>query len=114
MAEDRTDWAEDRTILANERTFAGWMRTGMAAVAVAIGLKAVFGDFTPTWMAKAVASLFLAAALYIFWSARQQAAATRDRMEARSAEPQSNSRMTAMAAILAFGTVAVGVILWLL
>ena len=43
-AEDRTDWAEDRTILANERTFAGWMRTGMAAIAIAVGLKAVFND----------------------------------------------------------------------
>ncbi|MDF1729557.1 MAG: DUF202 domain-containing protein, partial [Sulfitobacter sp.] len=42
LAEDRTDWAEDRTILANERTFAGWMRTGMASLAVAIGLKAVY------------------------------------------------------------------------
>ena len=45
LAENRTDWAEDRTILANERTFAGWMRTGMASLAVAIGLKAVFGGF---------------------------------------------------------------------
>ena len=61
LAEDRTHWAEDRTSLANERTFAGWMRTGMAAIGVAIGLKAVFGAFEPTWMAKAVASIFLAA-----------------------------------------------------
>ena len=59
LAEDRTHWAEDRTSLANERTFAGWMRTGMAAIGVAIGLKAVFGAFEPTWMAKAVASIFL-------------------------------------------------------
>ncbi|MEH6645142.1 MAG: hypothetical protein V7730_05485 [Sulfitobacter sp.] len=28
------------------------MRTGMAAVAVAIGLRAVFGAFEPTWLAK--------------------------------------------------------------
>lgn len=40
MAKDRTDWAEDRTALANERTFAGWMRSVMAAVAIAMGPKA--------------------------------------------------------------------------
>ena len=68
LAESRTDWAEDRTILANERTFAGWMRTGMACVAVAIGLRAVFGEFEPTWVAKAVASVFIIAALYVYLS----------------------------------------------
>jgi hypothetical protein len=35
LAEERTDWAEDRTILASERTFAGWVRTGLASLAVA-------------------------------------------------------------------------------
>ena len=74
LAEDRTDWAEDRTILANERTFAGWMRTGMAAVAVAIGLRAVFGEFEPTWVAKAVASVFIFAALYVYLAAQASAA----------------------------------------
>ncbi|MEY8838652.1 DUF202 domain-containing protein, partial [Cribrihabitans sp. XS_ASV171] len=39
MAESRTDWAEDRTLLANERTYAGWLRTGMAAVALALGTR---------------------------------------------------------------------------
>ncbi|WP_394227872.1 DUF202 domain-containing protein [Paracoccus marcusii] len=47
-AEDRTDLAEDRTILAVERTFSGWIRTGLATVAVAIGMQAVFGPFQPT------------------------------------------------------------------
>ena len=72
-SEKRTDWAEDRTVLANERTFSGWMGTGLGAIGVAIAMKAVFGAFEPTWAAKLVASMFLAAAILIFWSARNQA-----------------------------------------
>ena len=40
-AQDRTEFAEDRTLMANERTFAGWMRTGLAAVGVRAGLQRV-------------------------------------------------------------------------
>ena len=114
LAEERTDWAEDRTVLANERTFAGWMRTGMASIAVAIGLKAVFGDFEPTWVAKGVATIFLIVAIYIFWAARQQSCATRDRMTERDAKAQSTTRMTLITAVLAIGAIGVGAILWLL
>lgn len=114
MAEDRTDWAEDRTILANERTFAGWLRTGMGSIAVAVGLKAVFGDFEPTWLAKVVATIFLFAALLIFWGARRQAANTRDRLTDRSVSPVSIRHMTVLAVTFAVGAVATGVVLWAL
>lgn len=114
MAKDRTDWAEDRTILANERTFAGWMRTGMACVAIALGLKAVFGEFEPTWAAKATSSIFIAVACYIFYAARQQACATLTRMDKHVATPKSNASMTVTALTLASGAVLTGVILWYL
>lgn len=114
MAENRTDWAEDRTILANERTFAGWMRTGMAAVAIALGLKAVFGDFDPTWAAKATSSVFIAVACYIFYTARQRACATQERMNVHAAQPKSTGSMTATAAVMALGALMTGAILWLL
>lgn len=113
-AEDRTDWAEDRTILANERTFAGWMRTGMAAVAVAIGLKAVFGDFDPTWAAKAVASVFILVALLIFWTAQRSAHGTHGRLDDHTAKPQSRDNFTLIAAIMAIGSIATGAVLWAL
>ncbi|WP_299048438.1 DUF202 domain-containing protein [uncultured Tateyamaria sp.] len=114
LAEDRTDWAEDRTSLANERTFAGWMRTGMASVAVAIGLKAVFGATDPTWLAKAVASVFLLAALYIFWSARQQACASYARLSQKDAQVQGHRAFTLIAVAMTLGTLATGMILWLI
>ena len=114
LAENRTDWAEDRTILANERTFAGWMRTGMASLAVAIGLKAVFGDFDPTWAAKSVATIFVVAAVYIFWAAHDAATKTLDRLNDHHANAQPNARMKTLAVIFSFASVAVGGILWML
>ena len=113
-AEDRTDWAEDRTILANERTFAGWIRTAMACVAVAIGLKAVFGELQPTWAAKLVASIFILAALYMLWATRNRAARTAKRMDQHDARSLPTSRMTVIAALLAVASVATGAVLWVL
>lgn len=114
LAEERTDWAEDRTMLANERTFGGWMRTGMASVALALGLKAVFGAFEPTWVPRLVSSIFILVALLIFWAARRNAVAMMGRLNAHVAEPASTSRMTAITATLSFGAAATGVILWYL
>jgi putative membrane protein len=114
LAKDRTDWAEDRTILANERTFAGWMRTGMASLAVAIGLRAVFGAFEPTWAAKLVATIFVIAAVYIFWAAHASATKTLDRLHDHHANAQPNRRMQLMAVIFSVASIAVGVILWML
>ena len=114
LAENRTDWAEDRTILANERTFAGWMRTGMASLAVAIGLKAVFGEFDPTWAAKGVATIFVVAAIYIFWAAHDAATKTLDRLNDHHANAQPNRRMRALSIIFSLASVAVGIILWML
>jgi putative membrane protein len=114
LAEDRTNWAEDRTILANERTFAGWMRTGMASLAVAIGLKAVFGEFDPTWAAKAVSTIFICAAVYIFWAAHDTATKTLDRLTDHHANAQPNRRMRTLAVIFSVASVAVGGILWML
>ncbi|MGK7753572.1 MULTISPECIES: YidH family protein [unclassified Roseovarius] len=111
-AEERTDWASDRTILANERTFNSWMGTGLGAVAVAIGLKAVFGEFEPTWAAKAVASAFLGIAIVVFWAARIQARKTMRRMENHDAAPMPTRNFTLLASLMTLATLATGAILW--
>ncbi|MBL3701122.1 DUF202 domain-containing protein [Sulfitobacter sp. BDSS02] len=113
-AENRTDWAEDRTLQANERTFAGWMRTGMASVALALGLRALFGAFEPTWLAKTVASIFLLIAIGIFWTARRNASKTLERLNDHRAEPLTARNFTLLAAGLTVGALATGVLLWLL
>lgn len=113
-AERRTDWAEDRTILANERTFAAWMRTGMACVGVALGLKAVFGSTEHPLIAKAVAELFIVTAIIIFGSAARRSYLAQKRIDEHDTHAQSHIGMIVTAASLTFGAMAAGVILWLL
>ena len=111
-SEQRTKWSEDRTIMANERTFSSWMGTGLGAIGVAIGMKAVFGAFEPTWAAKAIASIFIAAAVVVFWSARRQACKTRERLRDNDVEPVSTLSFTILASIMTIGALGTGAILW--
>ena len=111
-AEARTKWSEDRILLASERTYSSWMSTGMGAVGVAIGFKAVFGAFDPTWVAKLVATIFLGAAILIFWAARDQACRTHQRLSENDTATQSPRQFTIVATILITGTIGVGAVLW--
>ncbi|PWJ12091.1 YidH family protein [Jannaschia seohaensis] len=113
-AEERTDWAEDRTVLANERTFAGWMRTGMAAIAIAVGLRAVFNAAEPTWLPKLVATVFIGAALTIFWSAWRNATRGHKRLSTHATHEQDTRFFATLAATFSIGAMAVGAILWTL
>ena len=113
-SETRTDWAEDRTIMANERTFASWIGAGMGALGLAIALQAVFGPFEPTWLAKLVASLFLLVAVVLFWSARNKARKTYDRLTEHAAEARQTRDFTGISVLLTLGAVGIGTILWLI
>jgi putative membrane protein len=112
LAQARTDWAEDRTILANERSFASWMRTGLACLAVALGLKALFRPFEPTWMARSVAEIFVLAALVIFWLAYRRAVQTRVRMSEHAANGQSRHAMATISGLMVLGALGTGALLW--
>ena len=114
LAEERTDFAEDRTILANERTYAGWIRTGLAAVGVGVGFNALFGRLEPEWVPKVIATLLLAIAVVIFLAAERRACAVLSRLsthEVKAARPQV-VRLIAWALIAA--TAALIAAFWLL
>ena len=113
-AEDRTDWAEDRTRLAAERTYAGWVRTGLTTVVVALALQAVFGPFEPTWIPKLVATAFLISALIIFIAAWEEARRSCHSLRTWDSAAQPAWRIAVLSALMAAGTVAIGVVLWLL
>ena len=49
-ADRRTALAVDRTVLAAERTYAAWVRTGLTALASAVGARALLGDTVPHWL----------------------------------------------------------------
>lgn len=112
--EHRTEWAEDRTLMASERTFNSALGTALGCIGVAIGLHAVFGALTPAWLPKSVATLFLALALLITWTARARAIHTRRRLRQHIAETEPPSTITAIALSVSLGTLVLDVILWLI
>jgi putative membrane protein len=81
LAEARTDLAEDRTVLANERTFAGWLRTGFAAVGIGLGFQVLFQAMQPPWVPKAIATAFLLAGIYVIVIAERRACAVLSRFD---------------------------------
>jgi len=113
-AERRTDWAEDRTIMANERTFAGWMRTGLAAVGIALGFNALFGMLEPAWLPKALATGFILAAIAIFFAAQAKAAKVADRLECHKARPMRGATLRLIAAALIVASAGLVAAIWLL
>jgi putative membrane protein len=88
------------------------MGTGLGAVGIAIALRAVFGAVEPTWVAKAIASTFLAIAILIYWMAQRQAKKTLSRLSQNDAETQPTSAFTRLATAMTIATVATGAVLW--
>ena len=112
LAEERTDWAEDRTIMANERTFASWTGGGMGAIGLALAFKALFGDFEPTWVAKAIAQIPLLAAVVLFWSARAKACNTIDRLTERQVTTTKKGTLTLITGLMTATALGTGYVLW--
>ncbi|MEE4154678.1 MAG: DUF202 domain-containing protein [Erythrobacter sp.] len=100
FAESRTDFAEDRTVLAAERTFAGWMRTGLAAVGIGLGFHALFGKMEPAWLPKAIATCFVIGGLIIFALAERNAKKVLDRLDTHSVEPLQPMNLQLVAGLM--------------
>ncbi|MDP8994503.1 MAG: DUF202 domain-containing protein [Pseudomonadota bacterium] len=114
LAEDRTDLAEDRTVLANERTFAGWMRTGLAAVGVGVGFNALFNRLEPPWVPKAIATAILVLAIFIFVAAERRACKVAERMSTHQVKTVGVPNLRLITGGLVLGTVALIAAIWLL
>ena len=114
LAEDRTDWAEDRTILALERTFAGWMRTSFAAIAIGIGFRALFGEFDPPWLAKAIATMFIALAIVFAIGAERRACRSFERLSSHAIDSPRLPNIKWIAYAISTGAALLIVALWVL
>ncbi|MDA8708186.1 DUF202 domain-containing protein [Hellea sp.] len=104
--------AEDRTIMANERTFAGWMRTGIAAMGIALGFNAVFGKVEPNWVPKLVATGFLLVAMFIFVSAYLRSAKVFERLNTHSIERVSRGSILILASVMVAGAIMLICAVW--
>ena len=114
LARERTDFAEDRTVLANERTFASWFRTGFASVAIGVGFQALFLKMEPSWVPKAIATLFLVLGIYVFVAAERRACQVLKRLSTHEVKEFSNSRLRIMVFVASAGVVALIAALWFL
>ena len=110
--DDKTRLAEDRTVLAVERTYAAWARTGMTAVAVAIGLRVTFDGSEPPWLPKVVSTVFVAAALYVFYAAWKQVVNGGSRLSGHAIETSPSSRYAISSIGFATGALIAGGFLW--
>lgn len=111
-AEDRTDWAEDRTVQATERTYAGWLRTAFAAIGIGLGFRALFGDFDPPWLAKAIATGFILIGAVVAWSAQHNACGTLSRLNPHDIKAPRTLHMRWLSYLVAGGALVLVVALW--
>jgi len=114
LAEERTDLAEDRTLLANERTYAGWLRTGMAAVAIALGFQALFREMQPIWVPKAIATAFLLIGVFIVIAAERRADAVQKRFKPHEVKPFKLVNLRLITTGVVAATLALAAAIWLL
>lgn len=98
--------------MANERAFSGWMGTGLGAIGVAVGMKAVFGAFKPTCAAKAIASIFLIIPVLNYYEACQQACKTFNRLRETVFEAKSGKSFTSLEVPMSIAAIRTGAILW--
>ena len=113
-AEFRTDLAEDRNIMAMERTFAGWMRTAFAAIGIGLGFRAVFGEFEPPWLAKAIATVFIVGGGWLAVTAERRACRTLERLDPHQFEAIPRPNFRVMAYAIAAGAAVLTAGLWIL
>ncbi len=114
LAENRTELAEDRTVLAHERSFAGWVRTGMAAVGLGLGFNALFRTMEPSWLPKAIASSFLLIAIFIFVAAERRARTIIASLEPHNVAILKPMRIRLLSWALVGATAALAVSLWVI
>ena len=114
LAGERTDLAEDRTVLANERTFAGWMRTGLAAVGIGLGFNVLFGKMEPSWLPKAIATCFIPSGMVIIYLAERNSCSVLERLDAHSVQPLRRMNLRLVASLMGTGSVVLLGGLWFL
>jgi len=114
LAAERTNFAEDRTVMATERTFAGWMRTAFAAIGIGLAFRAVFGEFEPPWLARAIATLFIVSGSALAVAAQRRACRTMARLESHQFAAASIPRFRLLAWAVVFGSALLVAGLWVL
>ncbi|WP_348632003.1 DUF202 domain-containing protein [Pontixanthobacter sp. CEM42] len=99
---------------ATERTYAGWMRTAFAAIGIGLGFRALFGEFDPPWLAKAIATVFILIGGLVAWSAQRNACKTLTRLSTHDIDAPRVLHMRWLSYIVTALAVVLAAALWLL
>jgi len=86
----------------------------MASVGIAIAFNALFKSFEPTWVAKAIATVFLLIAIWIFHSAERRACTIISKLHAHQVTSLRPVRARLISRAFILATVALGVGVWTL
>ena len=100
--------------MAMERTFAGWIRTAFAAIGIGLAFRAVFGEFQPPWLAKAIATVFILAGGWLAWAAQRRACKTLNRLESHVLERVTAPNFQLLAYCVVVGSILLAAGLWIL
>ena len=114
LGESRVDLAEDRTLLANERTYAGWMRTGLAAVGIGVGFNALFQQMQPAWVPRAIATAFMLLGIAVAVAAERRACAVHERLSPHVIVEAKAMNLRFITWAMALATLALIAAIWLL
>ena len=113
-AETRTNLAEDRTLLANERTFAGWLRTGFAAVGIGLGFHVLFQEMEPAWVPQAIATAFMLLGVAVAIAAERRSCAVRKRLDSHAVDAARPMNLRLITIIMGIATLALIAAIWLI
>jgi len=114
LAVERTALAEDRNIMAMERTFAGWIRTAFAAIGIGLAFRAVFGEFEPPWLARAIATIFISAGGLLSIAAQSRTCRSISKLQAHELASPSTLIFRLLGWSVAFGAAVLIAGLWVL
>jgi len=95
-------------VLARERSFAGRVGTGMATLCADGGFHALFGSFSLAWVPKAIATIFLLIAIFVFLSAERRACRILDNLDPHNIAVVKPIRIRLLSWALAATTTALG------
>lgn len=109
----QVEWAEERTVLGIARTVGSWIRTGLGAVGVALGMHFVFRSPGQVSLARLAATLFLVIAVALFIGGNLQAKRLQDRLADERKLPIRNVYWPLTAALVV-ATFLCGVLVWTL
>lgn len=90
------------------------MRTGLAAVGIGLGFHALFGKLEPTWLPRAIATMFILIGISVFYVAQKKGCEVVDRLNAHHSKPVQRVNLRVIAIVMSLASAALVVGLWMM